>query len=74
MITVTDYLYIGLILMITWISAFLSAFAAILWLLAMSVSFGIGGFIFFGLIPSLLLADLAQHQFNSFNKWVRNVR
>ena len=68
MINVTDYLYIGLI-MITWISAFLSAFAALLWLLAMSVSFGGGGFLFFGLIPALLLADLAQHQFNSFNKW-----
>jgi len=68
MINVTDYLYMGLI-MITWISAFLSAFSAFLWLLSMAVSFGIGGFLFFGLIPSLLLANLAQHQFNSFNKW-----
>ena len=46
--------------MITWISAFLSAFVSFLWLLAMTVSFGIGGTIF-GLIPSLLLVNLSQH-------------
>ena len=55
--------------MITWISAFLSAFAAILWLLAMSVSFGVGGFLFFGLIPSMALCQASLYQFDAFNKW-----
>jgi len=57
--------------MINWISAFLSAFAAFLWLLAMTVSFGIGGTIFFGLIPALLLVNLSQHQYADFTRGQR---
>jgi len=57
--------------MISWMSAFLSAFAAFLWLLAMTVSFGIGGFVFFGLIPALLLVNLSQHQYADFTRGQR---
>ena len=54
--------------MITWIFSFLFAFSAFLWLVAMTAWFGIGGTIFFGLIPSLLFVNLSQHLYADFSR------
>lgn len=66
MVHVTDHIYIGLI-MITWISAFLSAFLAICLSLSLLIHTGPLGFVMLGAISVAPLIGFSHHLITEFH-------